>query len=306
MSVCSELGEALQVIDASEFRELSLYAELDCVVHLIATKATPTSVDTLHTTPQSWIDEMVISLTPGNNTYPAVTLPNSGVTLTPQPLTDAQKEALKNAAANTPVTTPAIVYHPSTEAPAATEPMVAIDTWVGRSQAPDFPQKAAEHRTSTEALKTSYEAFKSTLASVYPDLASKKFGFTIEANGNLKATNSSGELSEADTKQLNTLLNASSGLKAAAATYRQTAIDMVDADSPWSGSYLGRYNLTKENFADSLDLGALFIPKTSTPSKEQSDGMFFNQLAYKGVLHTQETEAAMLAARAAEKAGTAG
>ncbi len=155
-------------------------------------------------------------------------------------------------------------------------------------------------------MKTSYEAFKSTLASVYPDLASKKFGFTIEANGNLKATNSSGELSDADTQQLNTLLNASSGLKAAAATYRETAIDMVDADSPWSGSYLGRYNLTKENFASSLDLGALFIPKTSTPSKDQIDGMFFNQLAYKGELHTQETEAAMLAVRAAKKAATEG
>ncbi|KPW65493.1 Uncharacterized protein ALO82_04968, partial [Pseudomonas syringae pv. broussonetiae] len=48
------------------------------------------------------MDEMVISLTPGNNTSPTITLPNSGITLTPQPLTDAQKEALKNAAANTP------------------------------------------------------------------------------------------------------------------------------------------------------------------------------------------------------------
>ncbi|KWS33602.1 hypothetical protein [Pseudomonas syringae] len=233
---------------------------------------------------------------------PTITLPNSGITLTPKPLTDAQKEAFKNAAASTP----AVVYHPSTEVPATTEPMEAVDTWIGRSQSPDFPQKAAQHGNSTEALKTSYEAFTSTLASVYPDLASKKFGFTIEANGNLKATNSSGELSDADTQQLNTLLNASSGLKAAAATYRERAIDMVDADSPWSGSYLGRYNLTKENFASSLDLGALFIPKTSTPSKDKIDGMFFNQLAYKGELHTQESEAAMLAARAAKKAASAG
>lgn len=265
-------------------------------------QAPPSFVDTLHTTPQSWIDEMVISLTPGNNTSPTITLPNSGITLTPQPLTDAQKEAFKNAAASTP----AVVYHPSTEVPATTEPMEAVDTWIGRSQSPDFPKMAAQHSNSTEALKTSYEAFTSTLASVYPDLASKKFGFTIEADGNLKAINSSGELSEADTKQLNTLLNASSGLKAAAATYRETAIDLVDADSPWSGSYLGRYNLNKENFANSLDLGALFIPKTSTPSKDQIDGMFFNQLAYKGELHTQESEAAMLAARAAEKAASTG
>ncbi|QIQ72144.1 hypothetical protein HBB04_02537 [Pseudomonas coronafaciens] len=49
MSACSELGEALQVIDASEFREFSLYAALDCVVQLIATKAHLTSVDTLST-----------------------------------------------------------------------------------------------------------------------------------------------------------------------------------------------------------------------------------------------------------------
>ncbi|EKG34626.1 hypothetical protein Pav037_4744 [Pseudomonas syringae pv. avellanae str. ISPaVe037] len=101
-----------------------------------------------------------------------------------------------------------------------------------------------------------------------------------------------------------TLWSLSSG--SSTSTYRETAIDLVDADSPWSGSYLGRYNLNKENFANSLDLGALFIPKTSTPSKDQIDGMFFNQLAYKGELHTQESEAAMLAARAAEKAASAG
>ncbi len=69
---------------------------------------------------------MVISLTPGNNTSPTITLPHSGVTLTPKPLTDAQKEALKNAAANTP----AVIYHPSTEVPATTEPMEVIETWI--------------------------------------------------------------------------------------------------------------------------------------------------------------------------------
>ncbi|EPM83667.1 hypothetical protein A260_23885, partial [Pseudomonas syringae pv. actinidiae ICMP 19068] len=35
-STGNALGEARQVIAASEFRELPLYAALDCVVHLIA------------------------------------------------------------------------------------------------------------------------------------------------------------------------------------------------------------------------------------------------------------------------------
>jgi len=243
---------------------------------------------------------MEISIGTGYSQSLANRLTPSDQKLTAQPLSDAAKTALNNAS-------PAAVYHPSDVIPtdAQTEPMVVIETWVGRSQSADFPKMAAAHRASTEALKSSFEEFKSALAYVFPDLASKKYGFTVEADGKLKVLNTGGQLTASDTERLNTLLNASSELKATANAYRDTAIDLVDADSPWSGSYLGRYNLTKENFATSLDLAALFIPKTTTPSKEQVDGMFFNQLAYKGELATRETEAAMLAARAAKKAAAA-
>jgi len=236
---------------------------------------------------------MVISL---NSVFisPPSTLTPSEQKLTPQPLTDAAKQALANA-------TPAAVYHPSEEAKALGEPMEVVVTWVGRSQSPDFPRLAEVTNDALSALKGSFEDFKSTLSTAHPDLAGKKYGFTIEADGRLKVLDIAGQLSRSDTQRLTDLLNESSGLKAAASAFRDASIDMVDADSPWSGSYLGRYSLTKENFATSIDLAALVIPKGSVPNREQIDGMFFNQLAAKGELATRETEAAMFERRAAQR-----
>ncbi|MBT2297665.1 hypothetical protein [Pseudomonas fluorescens] len=213
--------------------------------------------------------------------------------LTAVPLTDAAKQALANA-------TPAAIYHPSEEAKAWVGEVQVIETWVGRSQSPEFPRLAEIANDAMSGLKGSFEEFQSTLATEYPDLASKKYGFTVEADGSLKVLDIAKELSASDIQRLTELLNESSGLKAAASAFRDASIDMVDADSPWSGSYLGRYSLTQENFAKSIDLAALVIPKGTVPNREQIDGMFFNQLAAKGELATRETEAAMLQRRAAQ------
>lgn len=213
--------------------------------------------------------------------------------LTPVPLTDAAKQALVNA-------TPAAIYHPSEEAKALQGEPQVIETWVGRSQSPEFPRLAEIANNALGTLRASFEEFQSTLSTVYPDLADKKYGFTIEADGSLKVLDTAGQLSSLDIQRLTDLLNDSSELKSAASAFRDASIDMVDADSPWSGSYLGRYNLTQENFAKSIDLAALVIPKGTVPNKEQYDGMFFNQLAAKGELATRETEAAMLERRAAQ------
>ncbi|ROM61842.1 hypothetical protein BK653_29750 [Pseudomonas brassicacearum] len=236
---------------------------------------------------------MVISLN-SVSISPSRPLTSSEQKLAPQSLTDAAKKALANA-------TPAAVYHPSEEAKALGEPLEGVVTWVGRSQSPDFPRFAEVTKNALSALKGSFEDFKSTLSMDHPDLAGKKYGFTIEADGRLKVLDIAGQLSRSDTQRLTDLLNESSGLKAAASAFRDASIDMVDADSPSSGSYLGRYSLTKENFATSIDLAALFIPKGSVPNREQIDGMFFNQLAAKGELATRETEAAMLERRAAQR-----
>lgn len=197
---------------------------------------------------------------------------------------------------------PAAIYHPSEEAQALGQTFEVIETWIGRPQSSDFALMAARQKNAGESLKASFETFQSALQTAFPDLASKKFGFTIEADGSLKALDNAGGLSASDSKRLNTLLNASSGLKAAASGFRDASIDVVEADSPWSGSYMGKYSLTKENFASTIDLAALFIPKGEVPTQEHIGGFFINQLASKGELQTREGEAALLARRAAAQA----
>jgi len=196
---------------------------------------------------------------------------------------------------------PAAIYHPSDETQIMVDSPVVIETWIGRSQSPDFPKFAAIAASAKKTLTTSFEAFQTTLSTTDPDLAGKKYGFTVEADGKLKVLNSAGQLSRSDIQRLTDLLNESTDLKTAAGAFRDASIDMVDADSPWSGSYLGRYNLTKENFANTIDLAPMLKRIGSVPPQEFSDGLFFNQLAYKGELATRETEAAMLERRAAQR-----
>ncbi|WP_455826340.1 hypothetical protein [Pseudomonas graminis] len=215
----------------------------------------------------------------------------SDQTLVAQPLSDSAKEALASAA-------PAAIYHPSEDIKPVTAAPEAIDTWVGRSQSPQFPRYADIANGAQSALKASFSAFQSTLP---PDLAGKKYGFTVEADGRLKVLDTAGQLSRSDTERLTDLLNASTGLKAAAVAYRNASIDLVDADSPWSGSYMGYYSLTKENFANTIDLAPLLKDTRTMAPNEFRDSVFINQLAYKGERATRESEAAMLERRAAQR-----
>lgn len=242
---------------------------------------------------------MEISLTAGSTLASTMRLTQASQTLTAKTITEDQKTAFNN-------TTPAAIYHPSEEAVAlsqtvSTQPMVVVNTY-GRPQSADFPTIAKVQERARDGLKTSFDEFKSALASAFPDLADKKFGFTIEADGKLKALNSAGELSASDMDQLDKLLNASGSLKSAASNYRDASIDLVAADGNWGGSYLGDYQLDKDNFASTIDLGALFIPQGKTPNPETMAGWFSHQLWNKGELATPESHAAILAARDAKKA----
>ncbi|MBC3377122.1 hypothetical protein HU762_24580 [Pseudomonas sp. SWRI92] len=224
---------------------------------------------------------------------------NTNLTRSEQPLvtqapTDAAKLALSNAS-------PAAIFHPSEEAQSTMPMPVVIETWVGRSQSPDFPRYAEILKGATSTLKSSFEDFQSALSATHPDLAGKKYGFTVDADGSLKVLNTGGKLSSTDIQRLTDLLNDSKDLKAAAIAVRDASIDLVDADSPWSGSYLGLYSLTKENFANTIDLAPLLKDRGSVSIQEYSDGLFFNQLAYKGERATRETEQAMFERRAAER-----
>lgn len=240
--------------------------------------------------------EITPSLTQTQST--AAQLAISTQPLTAQPLSSDAVKAINNA-------TPAAVYTPSEEAQNLGLTMEAVETYIGRPRALDFVNIANQHKSAHYALKASFEDFKSALAYAYPELAEKKFGFTIQADGSLKAVNTSGDLSGSDLQQLDALLNASSDLKTAALNYRDVSIELVKADSAWGGSYMGKFNLTKDNFANTIDLAALFITKGSTPTRESIAGYFSSQLWTKGEPATAESDALIIAERMAKQAANA-
>lgn len=232
----------------------------------------------------------------------AAYLPPANTSLTPseqklvaQPLTDAAKDALANAA-------PVAVYHPSGSASTTVEPPEVVDVWVGRTQSPDHPRLVEISTGALNTLKASFKAFESALSATAPDLAGKKYGFTVEADGRLKVLDSASQLSRSDTQRLTDLLNRSLGLKSAAVAYRDAAIDTVDADSVWSG--LGYYSLTNENFAKTLDLAPLLTDHDPSDIKGAKDRTFIQQLQYKGERATQATEAAMYERRGVQRFST--
>ena len=210
--------------------------------------------------------------------------------LNAQPLTDSATQALAGAG-------PAAIYHPSAPVEAMPPGSKAIDTWVGRDQSQDFPRLAQLAAGAQSVLKGAFEAFEATLSTTQPDLVGAKYGFTVEADGRLKVLDKAGELSRSAIERLTTLLNQNSSLKSAAVAFRDASIDMVDADSPWTGSYMGFYSLTNENFANTIDLAPLLKPWGSMSPQESSNGLFINQLAHKGERATQQTELAMYARR---------
>lgn len=226
----------------------------------------------------------------------AYTAPSNPLTvadqpLNAQPLAGAVVQTLQAAAAG-----PAAVYHPSEEAQQLGIPMEAVETFIGRPQSPDYPQKAAAQKVAMDTLNVAFQSLKSTLPA---DLAGKKFGFSVQADGTLKASNTSGQLSAQDLARLDSLLNANGDLVDAATAFRDTSIDVVAASGPLSEAGLGGYSLTKDNFGKTIDLAALFTPKGPVPTKEYVQGLFFNQLYAKAERLTAETETALMASRAA-------
>ncbi|MGY4495527.1 hypothetical protein [Pseudomonas sp. TE3610] len=226
-----------------------------------------------------------------SSTYPApsTTLTVADQPLAAQPLSSETVQTLQAAAAG-----PAAIYHPSEEAQHLGATMEAVETWIGRPQAADYPQKAAAQKVALDTLKV---AFQSLTSSLPPDLAGKKFGFSVQADGTLKASNTSGQLSTQDLARLNSLLNANGDLVDAATAFRDTSIDVVEASGPLSEAGLGGYSLTKDNFGKTIDLAALFTPKGPVPTKEYVQGMFFSQLYAKGERMTPEMEIALMASR---------
>jgi hypothetical protein len=200
----------------------------------------------------------------------------------PTTITEAMKEAAKKAHDANP-NQDGVIYHPSNPSPTQpTEPgtpMVAVDTYIGRTEpTKDFPAAQDRMLAAHSNLKTTYMQFLDNLKSIDPDLEEQDFGFTVDPQGNLKATSPNGSVSSEDLARLTDYMNRSDSLKDAANEYAKSSFDFVKEDREYLGT--GGFVLNKDNFERTIDLGQLFTYQKSGNTKMSN--YFFNQVYTKG------------------------
>lgn len=200
----------------------------------------------------------------------------------PTPITEAMKEAAKKAHDANP-NQDGVIYHPSNPSP--TEPtapgpvLEVIETWIGRTEpTKDFPAAQDRLLAAHNNLKSVYTQFLDDLKSIDPDLEEQDFGFTVDPQGNLKATSPSGSVSAEDLAKLTDYMNRSDNLKDAANEYAKSSFDFVKEDREYLGT--GGFVLNKDNFEKTIDLGQLFTYQKSGNTKMSN--YFFNQVYTKG------------------------
>ena len=128
---------------------------------------------------------------------------------------------------------------------------------------------------ATGDLKHAYEA---ALKELSPELAAKDWGFSI-ANGQLVLSEGSDKLTEAEIDSIHKALSGS-GVDLAARTVADTTIKALEYDRNYGddnvSNGIGRFDVSRENFADIVDLRAYL--NTHAPGgkygqdvKDQSD-----------------------------------
>ncbi|RON43183.1 hypothetical protein BK666_18975 [Pseudomonas frederiksbergensis] len=179
--------------------------------------------------------------------------------------------------------TPGVIYHPSNPSPSQpTEPgtpLVAVITYIGRTEpTKDFPAAHDRLMAAHDNLKTTYMQFLDDLKNIDPALEEKDFGFTVDPQGQLKATSLSGSISTEDLSRLSDFMNQSGALKDAANEYAKSSFDFVKEDREYLGT--GGFVLNKDNFEKTIDLGQLFTYQKS--GNMNMSNYFFNQVYTKG------------------------
>lgn len=153
------------------------------------------------------------------------------------------------------------------------------DTREVKEPSAEYEEKQANLELVNSRLKTLFDNFKTTLKDTNPDLASKDFGFSVDAKGELVVLDPTGNLSAKDTEQLTALLNSDEALKDVSKQFVEAAIDFVKIDAKEVNSLNRQYFLTQENFASTINLATLNLDENAKGSKE---GKFSQQLLSKG------------------------
>jgi len=200
----------------------------------------------------------------------------------PTATTEAMKEAARKWREANP-DSDGVIYHPSNPSPSQpTEPGQVIDaviTWIGStSPTANFPAAESRLIAANDSLKTNYMQFLDDLKNIDPALEEQDFGFTVDPQGNLKATSLSGSINADDLARLTDYMNRSDSLKDAANEFVQSSFDYVKEDKEYQGT--GGFVLNMNNFEKTVDLGQMYTYQKS--GKSNMGNFFAQQVMTKG------------------------
>ncbi|MBA1232120.1 hypothetical protein G7013_20955 [Pseudomonas viridiflava] len=99
-------------------------------------------------------------------------------------------------------------------------------------------------------MQISYDAYRKELLTTHPEVANKKFGFTLDENAALKIIDYDNSLNEADKAVLTASINNFQDLKSMVQANAKMLMTLVDHDHETFGS---RYDLNIGNFQSIID-----------------------------------------------------
>ncbi|WP_439884643.1 hypothetical protein ACTACK_21045 [Pseudomonas syringae] len=104
-------------------------------------------------------------------------------------------------------------------------------------------------------MQITYDAYRRDLIETHPDLANKKFGFTLGEDASLKIIDHDNSLTEADRTVLTESINNFQELKSMVQANAKMLMTLVDHDHETFGS---RYDLNIGNFHSIIDYDKIF------------------------------------------------
>ncbi|WP_439884644.1 hypothetical protein ACTACK_21055 [Pseudomonas syringae] len=105
-----------------------------------------------------------------------------------------------------------------------------------------------------DLMRITYDVYRKVLADTYPELATKKFGFTLDEDASLKIIDHDNSLTEADRAVLTESINDFQELKSMVQANAKMLMTLVDHDHETFGS---RYDLNIGNFHSIIDYDKL-------------------------------------------------
>ncbi|SHN18648.1 hypothetical protein SAMN05216593_11211 [Pseudomonas asturiensis] len=99
-------------------------------------------------------------------------------------------------------------------------------------------------------MQITYDAYRKELIDTHPDIANKKFGFTLDESASLKIIGYDNSLTETDRAVLTESINNFQELKSMVQANAKMLMTLVDHDHETFGN---RYNLNIENFHSIID-----------------------------------------------------